>query len=92
MSERPKCTSIDECEALGAQREKELMAQQVQGPPASVTTKGTRYKDVEPGNVDSDPVEEGDEVTLFYKVLKLGKRSNDGISGEGTVVFSRGEL
>ena len=32
----------------------------------------------------------GDEVTLSYKVLKLGKRSYDGLSGEGTVVFSRG--
>ena len=32
----------------------------------------------------------GDQVTLSYKVLKLGKRSFDGLSGEGTVVFSRG--
>lgn len=32
----------------------------------------------------------GDTVTVFYKVLKLGKRSYDGLSGEGTVVFSRG--
>lgn len=29
-------------------------------------------------------------MTLTYKVLKLGKRSFDGLSGEGTVVFSRG--
>jgi len=35
-------------------------------------------------------VRDGDEVQLFYKVLKLGKRSYDGLSGEGTVVFSRG--
>lgn len=29
-------------------------------------------------------------MTVFYKILKLGKRSYDGLSGEGTVVFSRG--
>ena len=32
----------------------------------------------------------GDTITIYYKVLKLGKRSYDGLSGEGTVVFSRG--
>ena len=35
-------------------------------------------------------VKQGEEVTVYYKVLKLGKRSYDGLSGEGTVVFSRG--
>jgi len=35
-------------------------------------------------------VKDGDEVALYFKVLKLGKRSYDGLSGEGTVVFSRG--
>ncbi len=32
----------------------------------------------------------GDTITIYYKVLKLGKRSYDGLSGEGTVIFSRG--
>lgn len=32
----------------------------------------------------------GDVATVHYKVLKIGKRSYDGLSGEGTVVFSRG--
>ena len=32
----------------------------------------------------------GDTATIHYKVLKIGKRSYDGLSGEGTVVFSRG--
>mmetsp|Transcript_18761 Transcript_18761/g.40635 ORF Transcript_18761/g.40635 Transcript_18761/m.40635 type:complete len:153 (+) Transcript_18761:1439-1897(+) len=27
---------------------------------------------------------------MHYRVLKIGKRSYDGLSGEGTVVFSRG--
>ena len=34
--------------------------------------------------------QDGDDVSIYFKVLKLGKRSYDGLSGEGTVVFSRG--
>lgn len=34
--------------------------------------------------------QEGDNVRVYFKVLKLGKRSYDGLSGEGTVVFSEG--
>ena len=89
--DRPKCTSIDECEALGERREKERKEAESQGPPPLVTAKGTRYRDVEIGNEKSDPIQVGDEVTLYYKILKLGKRSYDGISGEGTVVFSKGK-
>ncbi|KAL3781372.1 hypothetical protein ACHAW5_003928 [Stephanodiscus triporus] len=29
-------------------------------------------------------------ATVHYKILKIGKRSYDGLSGEGTVVFSHG--
>ena len=61
-----------------------------QGPPPKVTAKGTRYIDMDVGDETGRAVEEGDEVTVYYKVLKLGKRSYDGLSGEGTVVFSRG--
>ncbi|KAL3826911.1 hypothetical protein ACHAXA_005991 [Cyclostephanos tholiformis] len=34
--------------------------------------------------------EMGDVVDVRYRVLKIGKRSYDGLSGEGTVIFSRG--
>ena len=59
-----------------------------QGPPPKVTAGGVRYLDFEDGN--GPEVKEGDDVSLYFKVLKLGKRSYDGLSGEGTVVFSRG--
>ena len=32
----------------------------------------------------------GDTIDIHYKVLKLGKHSYNGLSGKGTVVFSRG--
>jgi FKBP-type peptidyl-prolyl cis-trans isomerase len=69
--------------------------------PIRITPRGTRYRDVTVvvdsknavvvGNSkDIVAVQEGDTVTMYYKVLKLGKRSYDGLSGEGTVVFSCG--
>lgn len=63
--------------------------------PADVTALGTRYRDVEEAPVAKEGeavsvAKEGDNAVIHYKVLKLGKRSFDGLSGEGTVVFSRG--
>jgi hypothetical protein len=70
-----------------------------------MTTKlGTRYRDIGTTTTSSSStssstendkkgtltVQDGDTVTMYYKVLKLGKRSYDGLSGEGTVIFSRG--
>jgi FKBP-type peptidyl-prolyl cis-trans isomerase len=94
VSDRPKCGNIEECQALAEQKERELIQQQQQQQDASasalMTTKaGTRYRDLELGS-GKEKVQEGDSVEIAYKVLKLGKRSYDGISGEGTTVFSRG--
>jgi FKBP-type peptidyl-prolyl cis-trans isomerase len=62
--------------------------------PVQTTAGGVRYRDlVVPKDGDTGGavvVKVGDQVELQYKVLKLGKRSYDGLSGEGTVVFSRG--
>eukprot|EP00804_Cyclotella_cryptica_P027210 CCRYP_017181-RD/>CCRYP_017181-RD protein AED:0.35 eAED:0.35 QI:0/0.75/0.6/1/0/0/5/1431/152 len=49
---------------------------------------GTKYLELEAGR--GEGVKVGDVVEIYFKVLKLGKRSYDGLSGEGTVVFSRG--
>ena len=97
-SEERKCRNVEECqeqaeraEAIKAQQEAEKAAAN----PPKVTSRGTKYLDIveeQQGAVaTSDKVaKEGDSVEVTYKVLKLGKRSYDGLSGEGTVVFSRG--
>ena len=50
-----------------------------------VTVKGTRFLELESGRESGTVAKEGDAVEVHYKVLKLGKRSYDGLSGEGTV-------
>ena len=86
----PLCVLLDseECQALAEQREQELREKAEQVVPPKATAGGVRYLDFEEGG--GKEVKEGDDVEVFYKVLKLGKRSYDGLSGEGTVVFSRG--
>lgn len=91
--EQRKCTNVEECqemaERLASQQEEEARLNAV---PAQVAPKGTKYLEVVSVKDDSaGVVKEGDYASVHYKVLKLGKRSFDGLSGEGTVVFSRGE-
>jgi hypothetical protein len=86
---KPKCTNVEECQDLAYQREQELREEVEQGPPPKVTASGLRYRDLEDGS--GAVLKDEDDVQLYYKVLKLGKRSYDGLSGEGTVVFSRGK-
>lgn len=85
-----KCSNVEECQALAEQKEQqEREAAEASRTPAKKTASGILYRDEVEG--PSGPsVKDGDEVSLYYKVLKLGKRSYDGLSGEGTVVFSRG--
>lgn len=86
-----KCTNVEECQAQAEEREaRERAEREKDATPASSTPKGTKYRDMIEGNEALGVATTGKQVTLRYKVLKLGKRSYDGLSGEGTVVFSRG--
>lgn len=88
-SDTKKCTNVEECQAQAeARQEQERLAMEIEAVPSSTTKEGTKYRDMEVGM--GPTAVDGDAVTLYYKVLKLGKRSYDGLSGEGTVVFSRG--
>jgi hypothetical protein len=100
-SSKPKCTNVEECQEIAYKREQELREIQEEGPPPKTTAGGVRYRDMEDdadagaggdgdGDGDGAVIKDEDEVFLYYKVLKLGKRSYDGLSGEGTVVFSKG--
>lgn len=87
--DKPKCTNVEECQALAEKRQQEeAEAAAAAAEPAQTTAGGTKYRDLQAGA--GRTAKAGDQVTLQYKVLKLGKRSFDGLSGEGTVVFSRG--
>jgi hypothetical protein len=69
------------------------LAAQANLPPIQTTVPGgTRYRTMVPSPLSENKavVRIGDTVRLRYKVLKIGKRSYDGLSGEGTVIFSRG--
>jgi hypothetical protein len=98
----PKCRNVEECQEMAERAEVALMQREAEkaasGPKPQIVNGRTRYLDV---TVDDDAdnnvnastrrvAKVGDSVTIYYKVLKLGKRSYDGLSGEGTVVFSRG--
>ena len=79
------------------QLEEEMRNTASNGPKAQIASGGTKYLDIEtPATSDGAAAaagvlaKSGDKVEIHYKVLKLGKRSYDGLSGEGTVVFSRG--
>lgn len=90
-AEERKCRNVEECqemaERLAAKQEEEARANMI---PPSVTERGTKFRDVVEAKDGTAIAKEGDTATIFYKVLKLGKRSYDGLSGEGTVVFSKG--
>lgn len=98
VGDKLKCTNVEECQAMADKRADEERAKEESGPPPLVTSGGIKYRDLEPGTTTLDAdgndvsltAKEGDDVNVYFKVLKLGKRSYDGLSGEGTVVFSRG--
>lgn len=82
-----KCKSIDECEALG---EKErAKAEAGQDTSFERTTGGDRYRDLTVGS-GSKAVGQGDTVEIRYRVMRLGTKARDGLSGEGQTIFSFG--
>mmetsp|Transcript_27323 Transcript_27323/g.54669 ORF Transcript_27323/g.54669 Transcript_27323/m.54669 type:complete len:306 (+) Transcript_27323:116-1033(+) len=87
-SER-KCVNLEECQELADRAAQEIVNAERALPPPSVTSRGTRYRELI--SSESDVIAKtGDTVSIRYKILKSGKRSYDGISGEATVVFSLG--
>ncbi len=86
--EGAKCRNVKECEEMAEKREAlqlQAEAERAADGPKPQVVGGTKWP-AEGARV----ARVGDRVDVHYKVLKLGKRSYDGLSGEGTVVFSRG--
>jgi len=83
---RKRCTNIDECEEMSEERELDANAQI----PFKTTPEGVRYRDTQPGSESETAVTKGDVVNMKYRVMRLGKRSSDNLSGEASSVFSLG--
>lgn len=83
-----KCSNIDECEALGAQRGAEIDAASGINEGFERTAGGDRYRDLTVG--DGRSLEAGDAAEVRYRVMRLGTKARDGLSGEGQTIFSFG--
>mmetsp|Transcript_4525 Transcript_4525/g.11974 ORF Transcript_4525/g.11974 Transcript_4525/m.11974 type:complete len:326 (-) Transcript_4525:349-1326(-) len=81
-----KCKSIDECEALGEKTKAEAQANERTD--FERTSGGDRYRDLITG--DGKAAATGDVVELRYRVMRLGTKARDGLSGEGQTIFSFG--
>ncbi|KAG8464847.1 hypothetical protein KFE25_010215 [Diacronema lutheri] len=84
---RSACSSVDECRELGDAKEAELFAD-IDPARIKVTAAGDRYIDLDVGT--GAALAEGSVARVRYRVLRLGKRARDGLSGEGSPIFSLG--
>jgi len=56
--------------------------------PAVSSSGGNRYRDLTVGG--GKVAQQGDAVEIRYRVMRLGTRARDGLSGEGQTIFSYG--
>ena len=81
-----KCKSIDECEAMGEKTKAEAAANERTD--FQRTSGGDRFRDLVEGS--GNVAKEGDAVEIRYRVMRLGTKARDGLSGEGQTIFSLG--
>lgn len=83
------CKVVSECQEIGRKRENEEYgrSEDIQ---YEKTISGARFKDVVAGAKEAGVARPGSVVQLRYRVMRSGKRSNDGLSGEATTIFSLG--
>lgn len=84
------CSNVQMCKDIGMKREIEKYGVGEQNMKFSVTPSGTRYKDITVGSASAGVAEKGSTVQLRYRVMRSGKRSADGLSGEASTIFSLG--
>jgi len=83
------CRSRTECEEMGLEREK---AKYGEGKEKTykLTPSKARYKDMKVGDESEGVAKVGDDLKIRYRVMRSGKRSYDGLSGEASTLFSLG--
>ncbi|GMH60960.1 hypothetical protein TrRE_jg9392 [Triparma retinervis] len=84
------CKTIDECME---QREKQEREAASEAPQVEVFSQGgVRFIRLRDGEGDPEGLKDGESASVKFNVLKAGKRSADGLSGQGTSVFSMGYM
>ena len=78
-AKKAKCKNIDECEAAGAQAADQKFGTEEVA--FQRTVGGDRFRDLAPGT--GKKAAQGDAVEIRYRVMRLGTRARDGLSGEG---------
>jgi hypothetical protein len=81
-----KITNKQDALEIGREREAKLFDKD--SGKFEATEEGDRFREVTTGK--GAEVGEGSKVSIKYRVLRLGKRSRDGLSGEASLVFSYG--
>jgi len=81
------CGDIVECREMGFAKETEEFGSEMT---YQKTPSGIRYKDMVPGDASAGVAKVGSKVQLRYRVMRSGKRSSDGLSGEASTIFSLG--
>jgi len=82
---RERATNIDEARGMGESKEAEMYGDSKD---FNVAPGGDRYRDLTVGT--GKELRKGDTVDIRYRVLKAGKRSADGLTGDGSLIFSYG--
>jgi len=90
FTEAADCKSVGDCQELGRTRETEEFgaAGTAKDVAYQKTASGARYKDMTVGS--GDVVKKDSVVQVRYRVMRSGKRSSDGLSGEASTIFSLG--
>lgn len=84
-----ECTQVTECQEIGRQKEEEEFGS-TKEITFKMTADGVRYKDMTEGNAKDGVAKPGSTLKLKYRVMRSGKRANDGLSGEASTIFSLG--
>ena len=78
-AKKTKCKNIDACEAAGEKAADEKFGSEEVA--FERTGGGDRFRDLTPGT--GRKAAQGDAVEIRYRVMRLGTRARDGLSGEG---------
>mmetsp|Transcript_87785 Transcript_87785/g.274981 ORF Transcript_87785/g.274981 Transcript_87785/m.274981 type:complete len:349 (+) Transcript_87785:53-1099(+) len=87
LAQKAECKSVVDCQEVGRKREAQTFGQAVK---YQMTPSGARFYDMEPGSKEAGVLEKGGTARLKYRVMRQGKRSQDGLSGEASTIFSLG--